>query len=172
MQLQLQQQHATNTTTAHYTTLHYTNCITLHYTPLHSTPLNYTNDNYSYNYNYATFTLDHTTHYTTLHYIARHSIHHHKYDCNYTTLLTLQHNYNSTIRYSYNYSCSAPHYIQQLWVRWPLQPLEPAKKNATPPTFRSISGFALPSVNHNNQPVSYSETSATALCGTTSNSDN
>ena len=40
----------------------------------------------------------------------------------------------------------------------------------TPTTFRSISGFALPSVIHNNQPllwVSYSETSATALCGTT-----
>ena len=42
--------------------------------------------------------------------------------------------------------------------------------NTTPTTFRSISGFALPSVIHNNQRllyVSYSETSATALCGTT-----
>ena len=33
----------------------------------------------------------------------------------------------------------------------------------TPTTFRSISGFALPSMIHNN----HSETSATALCGTT-----
>ena len=38
------------------------------------------------------------------------------------------------------------------------------------PPFQSISGFALPSVIHNNQTllqVSYSETSAAALCGTT-----
>ena len=43
-------------------------------------------------------------------------------------------------------------------------------KNTTPTTFQSISGFALPSVSHNNQPllqVSYCETSAAALCGTT-----
>ena len=43
-------------------------------------------------------------------------------------------------------------------------------ENITPTTFRSISGFALPSVGHNNQP-SYRfpifETSATALWGTT-----
>ena len=37
-------------------------------------------------------------------------------------------------------------------------------KNTTPTTFRSISGFALPSVIHDNQPL------ATALCGTTGTS--
>ena len=45
-----------------------------------------------------------------------------------------------------------------------------APTNTTPTTFRSISGFALPSVIHNSQPlpkVSHSETSATALRGTT-----
>ena len=45
--------------------------------------------------------------------------------------------------------------------------------NTNPTTFRSISVFALPSLIHNNQPllkVSYSETSAAALCGTTGSS--
>ena len=44
------------------------------------------------------------------------------------------------------------------------------QRQHTPTTFRSVSRFALPSVIHNNQPllsVSYSGTSATALCGTT-----
>ena len=30
--------------------------------------------------------------------------------------------------YNYDYSCSSPHYIQQLWVRWPLQPLQPLQQ--------------------------------------------
>ena len=46
-------------------------------------------------------------------------------------------------------------------------------KSTTPTTFQSISGFALQSVIHNNQNLSYRfpifETSATALCGTTDN---
>jgi hypothetical protein len=43
-------------------------------------------------------------------------------------------------------------------------------KNTTPTTFGSISGFALPSVIHNNQPsyrLPIFESSATALCSTT-----
>ena len=55
-------------------------------------------------------------------------------------------------------------------VRRPLQPLQPLQKSTTPTTFRPISGFALPSVIHSNQPllqVSYFETSAIALYGTT-----
>ena len=43
-------------------------------------------------------------------------------------------------------------------------------KNTTPTTFRSISGFTLPSMHHNNSPLLYCpilETSAAALCGTT-----
>ena len=77
------------------------------------------------------------------------------------------------LHYNYNYSCTTPHYIQQLWVRWPtrwpLQPLQPLQKKIQAP-FQSISGFALPSVIHNNRTllqVSYSETPAIALCGTT-----
>ena len=45
---------------------------------------------------------------------------------------------------------------------------ERREREETPITFRSISGFALPSVIHNNQPpLPIFETSATALCGTT-----
>jgi len=43
-------------------------------------------------------------------------------------------------------------------------------KITTPSTFRSISGFTLPSMHHNNSPLLQCpifETSATALCGTT-----
>ena len=43
-------------------------------------------------------------------------------------------------------------------------------KSTTPTTFRFISGFALPSMHHNNSPLlkcPIFETSATALCGTT-----
>jgi len=42
--------------------------------------------------------------------------------------------------------------------------------NTAPTTFRSISGFALPSMHHHNSPLLLRpifETSATALCGTT-----
>ena len=57
------------------------------------------------------------------------------------------------LHYKYNYSCTTPRKIQQLRVRWPTRwPLHRnhPKKN-TPTTFQSISGFALPSVIHNNQ---------------------
>ena len=27
-----------------------------------------------------------------------------------------------------NYNCATPHFIQQLWVRWPLEPLQPLQK--------------------------------------------
>ena len=40
---------------------------------------------------------------------------------NYTTATTPLH-------YDYNYNCSTPQYIQQLWVRWLLQPLHPLQK--------------------------------------------
>ena len=144
-------------TTPHYTTPHYT---TPHYTQLHYTTLPYP-----------------TLHCIALHYITIHSLHHHKCNCNYTTPITLHHNYNSaTLQLQLHYTTLHPaaHYIQQLRVRWPtrwpLQPLQPFQKNTAPTTFRSISGFALPSVIHNPN-LSYRfpifETSATALCGTT-----
>ena len=74
---------------------------TLHYTTLHHTTLHYT-------------TLDHTT----LPYIA---LHYTRYTTRFATATTLHYlHYTTTttpLRYSYNYSCATPHYIQQLWVR-------------------------------------------------------
>ena len=108
----------------------------LHYTRLHYTIPHYSTRRYS------------TLQCTTL--IASH--HNYNYNCKYTALFT-HYNYNSTTpHYNYNYNCTTPHYIQQLWVRWPLQPLQ-TPKNTTSTTLRSISGFALPSVIHNNQPL-------------------
>ena len=52
--------------------------------------------------------------------------------------------YYTTTYYSYNYSCTTPHYIQQLWVRWPtrwsLQPVEPLQKTQLQPPFRPSMG--------------------------------
>ena len=105
-------------------TLHYT---TLQYTTLHSTTLTTGTATTT-----TTTTLLYTTlryftlHYTTLHYIA---------GC-YTTTITastalrkLRYTTTTTpLRYSYNYSSSTPRDIQPLWVRRPLQPLQPVQK--------------------------------------------
>ena len=78
------------------------------------------------------------------------------------TLITLHYSYSSTtLRYNYSYNCNynynwtTPHYIQQLWVRWPCNHGNHFKKHNSNrlTTFRSISGFALPSEIHNNQPL-------------------
>ena len=75
-----------------YTTLNYTT-VQLHYNHNHN--YNYNND---HNHNYATLhytTLDYTTvHYSTLH--DTRPITPLQYNCKYTTLTTVHHNYNST----------------------------------------------------------------------------
>ena len=92
--------------------------------------------------------------YTTVH--SLHSLHHHECNCNHTTVIHCT-TTTTPLHYSYNCSCPTPHYIQQLWVRWPtrwpLQPLQPLQEAQLQPPFRSISGFALPSVTHSNQPL-------------------
>ena len=77
--------------TFHNATLHYNyaTLIALHYTTLHYTTPHYTTPHYT-TFNYTTLP------YPTLHYITLHSLHHHRCNCNYTTLITLHHNYNST----------------------------------------------------------------------------
>ena len=98
------------------------------------------------------FTLDYTTlyrttvHHTTVHYTALHSLHHitphHNYNFNYTTLITLHYNYNSTTpHYNYNFNCTTPHYIQQLWVRRPLQ-----LQKAQPPFAPSVDSLFHPCI--------------------------
>ena len=53
-----------------------------------------------------------------------------------TTLHQLHYTTTTTpLRYNYDYSCSTPHYIQQLWVRWPLQPLQPLQLTRLQPPF-------------------------------------
>ena len=124
--------------------LHYTTRITLHYTtrlratPHHTAP-HYTNYNYSYNYNYTR--LHYTRqHYTTLPYISLHYTHYTTTNATATTLHYLHYTTTTTpLHYNYNYSCATPHYIQQLWVRWPtrrpLQPLQPFQKTQLQPPF-------------------------------------
>ena len=173
-------------TTLRYTTLHYTNCITIHYancitlryTTLRHTTLHHTTPHYT-QLHYTTLPYP-TLHYIalhciTLHYITLHSLPHHKCNCNYTTLITLHHNYNSTT-HNYNYSCTTPHYLQQLWVRWPtrwpLQPLQPLQQTRLQPPFGpSVDSLCHPWLATTNLSYRFPifETSATALCGTTGN---
>ena len=40
-----------------------------------------------------------------------------------------------TLHPDYNYSCSTWHYIEQLWVRWPLQPLQSFQQTQLQPPF-------------------------------------
>ena len=138
LQLQLQLQLRYNYTTLHYTKLHYTNY----------------NCNHNRNYNYATFqytTLDYIAlHYSTLHYTR--PITPLQYDCNYTTLITLHHNYNSTtlqLRLQLQYTTLHPAVVGEVTIAT----IATTPTNTTPTTFLSISGFALPSVIHNNQPL-------------------
>ena len=99
------------------------------------TPL-WREDNYNYNnYNYTT-----TTKQLQLQL----------YDCNYTTLITLHHNYNSTtlqLQLQLQYITLHPAVVGEVTTAT----IATIPANTTPTTFRSISGFALPSLIHNNQ---------------------
>ena len=93
----------TTTTTLHYKILHYTNYITFHYS-------------YNYNCNYHCVALHYTTpHHTTLHCTTggtpQQQLQLQLCYTNYTALQPQLHNYH----YSYNYNCTTPYYIQQLW---------------------------------------------------------
>ena len=119
---------------------------TLHYTTPHHTTLHYTRP-----------------HYTTLHCITLHSLHHQICNRNYTTLLTLHHNYNST--------------TLQLQLQLRYTTLHPAvvgeahcNQTQLQPSF-SPSVDLLCHVWFTTTNLSYGcpifETSATVLCGTT-----
>ena len=88
----------------------------------------------------------------------------------YTNYITLQ----LQLHYNYNYSCATPHYIQQLWVRWPtrwrLQPLQPLQKAQLQPPFGpSVDSLCHPWFTTTNLSYRFPifKTCATALCGTT-----
>ena len=105
-----------NYTTLHYTTLH---CTALHCTTLHCTTLHYTTLHYTPLHTTTLITL----HYATLLYTTLHLRLQLQLRC--TTLITLHYTTQIThytqelqLHYScnYNYSCTTPHYIQQLWT--------------------------------------------------------
>ena len=110
-----------------------------------------------------------------LHYITLKRTHYTTTNATATTLHELHHTITTTpLHYNYNYSCTTPNYIQQLWVRWrtrwPLQPLQPLQKTQLKPPF----GPSVDSLCHpwfTTAILSYRfpsfETSATALCSTT-----
>ena len=82
-------------------------------------------------------------------------------------LITISH--TST---SHTAPCRSSEVFSRLWIYLGPQTtatIATTPKNTTPTTLQCISGFALPSVNHNKKPLLYVsfETSATALCGTT-----
>ena len=141
LQLQLQLQlHYTTVIPLHYSTLHYTTATTTATTTLHQTRLHYTRLHYRAQH-------CSTLHYTTLHYTTIIPPHQQlPLQLRYTNYSTLQ--LQTPRHFDNNYSCTT-HHIQQLWVRWPLQSLQPLQKT-TPITCRSISGFALPPMHHNN----------------------
>ena len=91
--------------------------------------------NYMSNYTTTTPTTTILTATTTLH-LQQHQLH---YNYKYTTTTT-----TSTSTTTITLHFATPHYILQLWARWPLQPLQKSQ----PP--RSLSGFALPSLHHGN----------------------
>ena len=113
-----------------------------------------------------------TVHYTTLNYTDNTTpqpqlqlqlqLHY----ANYTTLQL----HSTTLHYNYNYLCTTPHYIQQLWVRWPLPTIATTPKTQLQPPF----GPSVNSLCHSwfaTANLSYRfpifKTSAAASCGTT-----
>ena len=73
---------------------------------------------------------------------------------NYTTLTTLHHNYNSTtlqVQLQLHYTTLHPAVVGEVTNQVTTATIAATPKNTAPTTFRSISGFALPSVIHNNQ---------------------
>ena len=145
------------------TTQHYTNYITLRY--IYNCNCNY-NCNCHYialrytalitihnNYNYT------TSHYTRLDYTIPHYSTEHYSTLQDTTLITPHRNY--ICNFNCNYTTLITNYITlelQLTTKTPLHYTTTAtttalQENTTPTTFPSISGFALPSVIHNNQPL-------------------
>ena len=153
----------------HYTTLHYT---TLHYIALHCTTTT-TAATTTATLHYITlntlYTLQLHLHYFTLHYtrlyctIPHYSTQHYSTSTlHYTILITPHHNYNcnctnyTTPQLQLHYitaTTALRHTTSRSCGEVATATIATTPKNTAPTTFRSISGFALPSVIHNNQPL-------------------
>ena len=146
-------QHTTHYTTLCYTTLHYTSLhyTTLHYTTPHHTTLNYTTLHYP------------TAHCTTLQYfywhiidIILHSLHHHKCNCNYTTLITLRHKYNSTplqLQLQLHYTTLHPAVVGEVTDQVTTATIASTPKNTAPTTF-SVHQWIGSAIRDSQQPIS------------------
>ena len=80
-----------------------------------------------------------------LHYITQH----------YATLITLHSNYNLQLQLHYTTTITTTalhHPTSSSCGEVTTATIATTPENTTPTTFRFISGFALPSVSHNNQP--------------------
>ena len=100
-----------------------------------TTALHY-NCNFNYSYNYNSY-----NYYSYCNYYNYYNWDKYNFNCTSTTLqlqlqpLQLQ---QHQPHYNYNYKCSyctTPHFIQELWVRWPLQPLQALEKAQLQPPF-------------------------------------
>ena len=137
-------------TTLHYSTLRYTTATLPSIAPLH--------------YNIAQYS---TQQDSTLHYTTSITPHHND---NYNYSYNCANHITATLGLHYNCECSCrtTRYIQQLWVRGPLQPLQPFQETQLRPLFSpSVDSICHPFIT---TPLRYCpifETSATALCGTT-----
>ena len=151
--------YTTHYTTLRCTTLHYATLITLHYTTPHHTTLHSITLHY--------ITLPHTA----LHYITLHSLHHHKCNCNYTTLITLRHNYNSTtLQLQLHYTTLHPAVVGEVTDQVTTATIAATPKTQLQPPFGpSVDSLCHPWVTTTNPSYRFPilETSATALCGTT-----
>ena len=81
---------------------------------------------------------------------------HHNYNCNYTTLITSDLNYGLQLQLhdtTTTTTTALHHTTSNSCGEVTTATIATTPKNTTPTTFRSISGFALPSVIHNNQPL-------------------
>ena len=112
--------------------LHHT---TLHHTAPHHTTLHYTNCI--------------ALHCITLHYITLHSLHHHECNCNYTTLITLHHNYNSTtlqLQLQLHYTTLHPAVVGEVTDQVTTAPIAatPKKTQPQPPFGPSVDSLCHP----------------------------
>ena len=99
---------------------------------------------------------------TTLQYTTLATPHHnYNCNCNYTTLITLHYNYNLQLQLHYTTTTTTPttttttalhHTTSGSCGEVTTATIANTPENTTPTTFRSINGFALPSVSRNNQP--------------------
>ena len=168
-------------TTPHYTQLHYTQLhyTQLHYTQLHYTQLHYTQLHYSTyttlhytTLHYTLYTIHYTLHYYTLHYTTVHYTTLRATALHCTTLITPPHmqlqlrhtNYTKPqlqLHYTAAITTAALHHTTSSSCGWGDRPgdhcnhCNHSKKTQLQPPFQSISGFALPSVIHNNQRLLY-----------------